>query len=72
MVDVIVVCSVRNVGLNEIIQQLTKLNFIVKDILININCIYGSIPQHSIETAKKIKGINYIEYDTVRGYIPEE
>jgi hypothetical protein len=70
--DIIVTVNSNRRSLNEVITDLQKLGFEVKDVLSNIDCVFGAIDRNRINTAKNIKGISYIEFNKAQGRIDEE
>ena len=70
--DIIVSVNSNRKPLDEVISELKKFNFKVKDVMVNIDCVFGSIDRRSISDIKKIKGVNYVEFDKAQGNISEE
>lgn len=70
--DIIVGINPNKRPMNEVIQEMTRLGFELKDTLKHIHFVFGGIERNRIQDVKRIKGVYAVELNRYTGPINEE
>jgi hypothetical protein len=70
--DIIVGINPNKRSMLEVVAEMSRLGFELKDTLEHIYFVFGSIPRNRINEVKRVKGVYSVELDKHTGPINEE